>query len=109
MLFWISFALLHIRQSLTAYLDHCSPQISGIGLETSLQFAAEGAILVMGDINEPAVRKAAESVSAQFPPSQAVGVKCDVSKEAEVEALVAKAVENFGRLDVMVSSIGNLG
>lgn len=35
-----------------------------------------------------------------------MGAKCDVSKEAEVKSIVDKAVETFGRLDVMVSGLG---
>lgn len=49
------------------------------------------------------MQKAAERVNAQFPHCQAEGVKCDVSKEAEVKATVDRAVGKFGRLDVMVS------
>lgn len=82
---------------------------SGIGLETALQFAAEGARVVLADINEPAVVKAAEAVRGAFPSSEAVGVKCDVSKESEVKAVVDKAVEAFGRLDVLVSVVRGRG
>ena len=77
---------------------------SGIGLETALQFAAEGALVVLSDINEPAVIKAAQLVSDQFPSSQAVGFKCDVSKEGDVKSVVDAAVTKWGRVDVMVSS-----
>lgn len=34
--------------------------------------------------------------------NEAIAIKCDVSKEAEIEQLVAKTVEKFGRLDVML-------
>ncbi|EKD04207.1 fatty acid beta-oxidation-related protein [Trichosporon asahii var. asahii CBS 8904] len=78
---------------------------SGIGLETSLQFAAEGAKVVLSDVNAEAVQKAAEQVKARFPSSEAIAVKCDVSKEDDVKALVDKAVETFGRLDVMMPEI----
>ena len=57
---------------------------------------------MLGDLNEPAVAKAAELINANFPTAQAVGVKCDVSKEAEVKAMVDRAVQEFGRLDVLV-------
>ena len=56
----------------------------------------------MSDINEEAVTKAAELVNANFPTAKAVGVKCDVSKEADVKAMIDRAVSEFGRLDVLV-------
>lgn len=79
---------------------------SGIGLETSLQFAAEGARVLLSDVNEDAVKKAAELVKKEFPASEAEGIKCDVSKEAEVKACVEKAVQKWGRLDVMFNNAG---
>lgn len=82
---------------------------SGIGLETALQFASEGARVVMADINEAAVTAAAEQVRSRFPTSDAVAVKCDVGKEADIKAMVDAAVQKFGRLDVMVSAVAGLG
>lgn len=75
---------------------------SGIGLETALQFASEGAHIVLADINEPAAIKAAEYLNSQYPESKSVAIKCDVSIEQEVEATIAKAVSTYGRLDVLV-------
>jgi NAD(P)-dependent dehydrogenase (short-subunit alcohol dehydrogenase family) len=40
---------------------------------------------------------------SQYPSSEAEGIKCDVSKEADVKKAVDRAVEKWGRLDVMVS------
>jgi NAD(P)-dependent dehydrogenase (short-subunit alcohol dehydrogenase family) len=80
-----------------------NPPISGIGLETSLQFASEGAHVVLTDINEPAAHKAAEYVNSQYPDCDAISMKCDVSREKDIEVVVGRAVEKFGRLDVMVS------
>ncbi|WVQ78231.1 hypothetical protein IAT38_000314 [Cryptococcus sp. DSM 104549] len=79
---------------------------SGIGLETALQFAAEGALLVIADINLPNVEAAATLINTHFPESKTVAVKCDVSKELEVKAMVEKAVEVFGRLDVLFNNAG---
>ncbi|WVR04948.1 hypothetical protein IAU60_001960 [Kwoniella sp. DSM 27419] len=78
----------------------------GIGLETAVQFAAEGARLIISDINLPALESAADKINARFPGAQAVAVKCDVSKEAEIKAMVDKAVEVFGRLDVVFNNAG---
>ncbi|AFR93036.1 short-chain dehydrogenase [Cryptococcus neoformans] len=79
---------------------------SGIGLETALQFAAEGARLVISDINLPNVEAAAQLINAHFPECDAVAIKCDVGKEEEVKAMVDKAVEVFGRLDVLFNNAG---
>ena len=75
---------------------------SGIGLETSLQFAAEGAHVLLADINEAAAHRAAEYVNAQFPNCEAEAIKCDVSLESDVRGMVERAVERWGRLDVLV-------
>jgi NAD(P)-dependent dehydrogenase (short-subunit alcohol dehydrogenase family) len=42
-------------------------------------------------------------VNKQFPSADAEGIKCDVSKEADVKAAIDRAVEKWGRLDVLVS------
>lgn len=75
----------------------------GIGLETSLQFAAEGARILLSDINETTVTKAAEIIRSQFPHAEVISMTCDVSKEADVKAMVDRAVQEWGRLDVLVS------
>jgi NAD(P)-dependent dehydrogenase (short-subunit alcohol dehydrogenase family) len=67
-------------------------------------FAAEGAHVILGDINLAAAEKAVGFIVSQSPNVKAIAVKVDVGKESEIEALVDKAVETFGRLDVMVSS-----
>jgi NAD(P)-dependent dehydrogenase (short-subunit alcohol dehydrogenase family) len=54
-------------------------------------------------VNADAVTKAAEQIRTRFPSSEAIAVKCDVSKEAEIKALIDAAVDKFGRLDVLVS------
>lgn len=77
---------------------------SGIGLETSLLFAQEGANVVLADINLAAVQSVANLIKERYPKSIGLPVKCDVSKEVEVKATVDAAVSEFGRVDVMVSS-----
>jgi hypothetical protein len=77
-------------------------QSRGIGLESSLLFAQEGANVLLVDVNVAAVEKAAKLVSERSPNIKAVALKADVSKEAEIKSAVDKAVELFGRLDVVV-------
>ncbi|GAA5844004.1 hypothetical protein JCM9279_003700 [Rhodotorula babjevae] len=80
---------------------------SGIGLESVLLFACEGAHVVAADINEEAAQRAVKLVAEMYPDApRAIAVKCDVSKEADIKACVAKAVEEFGRLDVMFNNAG---
>jgi NAD(P)-dependent dehydrogenase (short-subunit alcohol dehydrogenase family) len=77
---------------------------SGIGLETALLFGLEGAKLVLADVNVEAVEKAVGWVKEKG--GTAIAVKCDVSKEVEVEALVGRAVADFGKLDIMFNNAG---
>jgi enoyl-[acyl-carrier-protein] reductase (NADH) len=75
---------------------------SGIGLESSILFALEGANVLLVDVNFENAQKAAKIVSERSPNVKAIPFKADVSKEAEVKASVDKALEEFGRLDIMV-------
>ena len=63
---------------------------SGMGLATAQAFAAEGAAVALVDINEPAVRTAAEHLIAAG--HEAIAICCDVSDEAQVRAMVEKTV-----------------
>lgn len=58
--------------------------------------------MLLSDVNITALSKAVELVRSNFPASEAVGMRCDVSKEADVEALVQLALDHWDRLDVMV-------
>jgi glucose 1-dehydrogenase len=71
----------------------------GIGLACAKAFAAEGARVVLADVNEERGREAATGLGAAF-------VRCDVSRKAEVSAAVEKAVKEYGRLDVLVANAG---
>ncbi|KAH9850082.1 short-chain dehydrogenase [Lenzites betulinus] len=79
---------------------------SGIGLESALLFAQEGANVLLVDINLEAAEKALVLVKQRFPNISAAAVKADVGSEADVKAAVDKAVELFGRLDIMFNNAG---
>lgn len=79
---------------------------SGIGLESSLLFASEGAHVLLVDLNLPSAERVAALISERYPNVQVEAAKADVGKEEEVKAAVGVAVETWGRLDVMVSSEG---
>jgi len=77
---------------------------SGIGRATAIKFAGEGAAVVIADLNveggESAVRDCKENAG------RAVFQKTDVSAEAEIKALVARAISEFGRLDIIYNNAG---
>ncbi|KAJ2926198.1 hypothetical protein H1R20_g10882, partial [Candolleomyces eurysporus] len=79
---------------------------SGIGLESSILFAQEGANVLLVDVNFDNAEKAAKLIQERSPNVKAIPFKADVSKEAEVEASVALAVKEFGRLDVVFNNAG---
>jgi NAD(P)-dependent dehydrogenase (short-subunit alcohol dehydrogenase family) len=77
---------------------------SGMGLATAQAFAAAGAAVVMADINQKALLTAHnELVSAGH---QAIAVTCDVSDEAQVAAMIQRAIATFGRLDMAFNNAG---
>ncbi|MFL5381189.1 MAG: glucose 1-dehydrogenase [Longimicrobiaceae bacterium] len=79
---------------------------SGIGAAVAARFAAEGAhVAVNYRPGSPKDRDAAEAAAASFG-TKAIAVEADVSKRDMVEAMVARVVEEFGRLDVAVNNAG---
>ncbi|KAI9067663.1 short-chain dehydrogenase [Trametes sanguinea] len=79
---------------------------SGIGLESALLFAQEGANVLLVDINLAAAEKALALIQQRYPNVKAAAIKADVGKEADIKAAVDKAVELFGRLDIMFNNAG---
>ena len=77
---------------------------SGMGLATAKAFAASGASVALADRNEQAVRSAAEQLIAQG--HNALALVCDVSDDAQVEAMVRQAIAVFGRLDMAYNNAG---
>jgi NAD(P)-dependent dehydrogenase (short-subunit alcohol dehydrogenase family) len=77
---------------------------SGLGLATAAAFAQAGASVVLADWNEQSVRSAAEKLTAQG--HMAVAVRCDVSDDAQVEAMIRTTIETFGRLDAAYNNAG---
>lgn len=77
----------------------------GIGLETTILFAKEGARVLMADISPEALGKAQAKVLSLVPGARVETMKCDVSKEAEVKAMV-ESLDSWGGLDVMFNNAG---
>src|SRR5262245_23918257 len=70
---------------------------SGIGRATALTFAREGAKVVIADMNEDGGQQTVHLITEKG--GEAIFVRTDVSKAVEVQALISKAVETYGRLD----------
>jgi xanthoxin dehydrogenase len=79
---------------------------SGIGAATARTFFEQGARVVLGDIQDQAGEALAESLGGQ---AHAVFRHCNVTSEAEVEALVEAAVSEFGQINVMFNCAGIVG
>ena len=77
---------------------------SGLGLATAKAFAESGASVALADWNEKAVRSAAEELNAQG--HKALAIRCDVSDDTQVEAMVHQTVTTFGRLDAAYNNAG---
>jgi len=80
---------------------------SGIGRETAVLFATAGAKVVVAGRRMPEGEETIELVRAAG--SEGLFVKADVSKGSEVETLVQKTVERFGRLDMAFNNAGTEG
>jgi NAD(P)-dependent dehydrogenase (short-subunit alcohol dehydrogenase family) len=77
---------------------------TGIGQGSAFVFAAHGAKLVLADINEKGGEETARRVREGG--GEAVFVRADVTRAGDVEALVARAVEVYGRLDCALNNAG---
>jgi NAD(P)-dependent dehydrogenase (short-subunit alcohol dehydrogenase family) len=77
---------------------------SGIGLALVERFAAEGMHVVVSDVDSAGIDAAVAAVGGLG--GEAIGVRTDVSKREEVEALAAAAIEAFGAVHVVCNNAG---
>ena len=77
---------------------------SGIGRATALTFAREGANLVIADMNEEGGQQTVHMITENG--GEATFVQVDVSNATEVEAMISKAVDTYGRLDCAHNNAG---
>jgi 3-hydroxybutyrate dehydrogenase len=77
---------------------------SGIGKEIALEFAREGAKIIVADLNQ----QGAENVATEIEKSgaRAIGIAVDVTDEEQVETAVKTAIKGFGNIDILVSNAG---
>lgn len=77
---------------------------SGMGLAAAKAFAQAGAAVTLADVNEDAVRAAADQLSVAG--HKVMGIKCDVANMKDVETMVDTTVASFGRLDAAFNNAG---
>lgn len=77
---------------------------SGLGRAQAIRFADEGALVAVADINIKAAQDTADDISSRG--GTAIAVSIDVTDEASVDAAVYKAIEAFGRIDVLSNTAG---
>jgi NAD(P)-dependent dehydrogenase (short-subunit alcohol dehydrogenase family) len=77
---------------------------SGMGLATARAFAEAGAAVVLADVNETVVK--AEGAKLIAAGHTALALRCDVSDDAQVAAMVDRTVAEFGRLDAAFNNAG---
>jgi NAD(P)-dependent dehydrogenase (short-subunit alcohol dehydrogenase family) len=78
---------------------------SGIGKATAVRFAQAGASIAAVGRNEQGLRELEDQLGAEAP---FLSIKADLSQESETDAVVAKTVERFGGIDVLVSAAGHI-
>ena len=76
----------------------------GNGKAASILFAREGAQVVCADVNPAAAEETAALIREEG--GEAIAVRCDVTSEDEVASLMARAVETYGRIDVLNNNVG---
>jgi NAD(P)-dependent dehydrogenase (short-subunit alcohol dehydrogenase family) len=79
---------------------------SGIGRAVARRLAAEGAHVVIGDLDEAGAQKAAGEIARAVGGGRALGVRMDVTSEASVRAAFEETLLTYGGIDVLVSNAG---
>lgn len=77
---------------------------SGIGHATALAFARAGARVAIADVSEAGASATVSEIEGAG--GTATFIRCDVTKAADVEAMIARVVEQFGRLDIAFNNAG---
>ncbi len=77
---------------------------AGMGLATARAFAEAGAAVVLADVKVELIEAEARQLAAAG--HHAIAVPCDVSDDAQVEAMVNRTVAAFGRLDAAFNNAG---
>lgn len=76
----------------------------GIGRAIALEFAREGAKVVLGDVDSKNLKEITEKI--EHLGFEVFSTKCDVSKKSNVQKIVKKTLNKFGKIDILVNSAG---
>lgn len=74
----------------------------GIGKGIAIALANAGAKVVVSDLNEEHCQEVAKKIGED----KAIAIKCDVANKNEVDKLIAKSIEKFGKLDILANNAG---
>lgn len=77
---------------------------SGIGYHIGMSFLQEGASVVFSDRNEHQVHDVTKQLQQEG--YRCIGVRCDVTSEQQIEQLVNKTMDTYGRIDVLINNAG---
>jgi 3-hydroxybutyrate dehydrogenase len=77
---------------------------SGIGKELAAAFAAEGAAVVISDLQAEKAEETAQELEKEG--FRAIAIRCDVTKEDEIAAALDEAVSEFGKIDILINNAG---
>ena len=77
---------------------------NGMGRADALLFVKEGAKVVVNDINQDYIDAVVKELEAAK--GECFGYKCDVTKFADVEGMVAETIKRYGKVDILVSNAG---
>ena len=76
----------------------------GIGKEVALAFSKAGASLALCDVNQETLDVTANEINALG--GQCIGIKADVTNNDDVENVVAKTLDKYGRIDILINNAG---
>ena len=93
-----------MTQSFSAKVAFITGGATGIGRASALQFAAQGAHIVVADFNTDAAKATAAECSELGP--KAIACTVDVRDDAQIAEAVTRTVDIFGRLDIALNSAG---
>ena len=78
----------------------------GMGKAHALKLAEHGVKVVVSDVSQDDCEKVVEEIKEKG--GEAMAIKCDISKKKEVEEMVEKTIDKFGKLDILVNNAGIL-
>ncbi|KAI4653171.1 uncharacterized protein J4E79_008684 [Alternaria viburni] len=87
----------------------CDGDGIGNGRAISIMLADEGCHVLCLDLNTEWAQKTAEMAASKPHRGRAIAIQADVTKASDCEAVVAKAIQEFGKLDILVNNVGVSG